>query len=110
LKPFDKGGWGAVQLNGRIDYVNLKDSVGGTPVVSGHPSGSSTAYVNGGRQLGYQVSLIWNPMDYVRFMAQYGHVNIKGGPRNALGNDLSDPTNKRKFGFDTFAMRAQLEF
>ena len=23
LKPFSKGGWGAVQLNGRVDYLDL---------------------------------------------------------------------------------------
>jgi phosphate-selective porin OprO/OprP len=105
LKPFADGGWGAIQLNGRVDYVDLTDDVDG--------SSSSLAapfYVNGGKQLGYQVSLIWNPMDYVRFMAQYGHINVTGGPRNALGDDLGDPINKRKFGVDTAAVRAQLEF
>jgi len=71
---------------------------------------ASPFYVNGGKQLGYQLSVIWNPMDYVRFMAQYGHVNVKGGPRNALGDDLSDAINKREFDFDTFAVRGQLEF
>jgi hypothetical protein len=25
LKPFDQGGWGAIQLNGRLDYVDLND-------------------------------------------------------------------------------------
>ena len=106
LKPFDKGGIGAIQLNGRIDYVNLRDRVGG--------SGSDVTapfYVNGGRQLGYQLSLIWNPMDYVRFMAQYGRVNVTGGPRAAVVEPTStDPLNERKFHVDTAAVRAQVEF
>jgi len=105
LKPFQDGGWGAIQINGRVDYVDLTDDVDGNSASLAAP-----AYVNGGKQLGYQLSLIWNPMDYVRFMAQYGHVSVKGGPRNALGDDLSDPINKREFDFDTFAVRAQLEF
>lgn len=106
LKPFDKGGWGALQLNARLDYLDLSDRVDG--------SSSSVAapfYVNGGKQLGYQVSLIWNPMDYLRFMAQYGHVDITGGPRAATVDPTSsDPVNQRKYGVDTAAIRAQLEF
>ena len=111
LKPFDKDGWGALQLNGRIDYLNLTDKVGGTPVLTGgYPSGSSSAFVNGGKQLGYQLSLIWNPMDYLRFMAQYGHVDVKGGPRAATVDPDGPLDTRRKFGVDTAAVRAQLEF
>ncbi|MEO7814838.1 MAG: porin [Sphingomicrobium sp.] len=110
LKPFDKGGWGAIQLNARVDYLNLNDGVG--------PAGTNRAvanpnYVNGGKQLGYQLSLIWNPMDYLRFMAQYGHVDITGGPRAVSplfsAVDLT-PINKRDYKSDTAAIRAQLEF
>jgi phosphate-selective porin OprO/OprP len=110
LKPFDQGGWGAIQVNGRVDYLNLTDKVGGTPVLAGYPSGSSSAFVNGGKQLGYQLSVIWNPMDYLRFMAQYGHIDITGGPRAATV-DPDGPLNaRRKYGVDTAAVRAQLEF
>jgi phosphate-selective porin OprO/OprP len=108
LKPFDQGGWGAIQVNGRVDYLNLTDKVGGTPVLAGYPSGFSSAFVNGGKQLGYQLSVIWNPMDYLRFMAQYGHIDITGGPRAATV-DLDGPLNaRRKYGVDTAAVRAQL--
>ena len=110
LKPFDQDGWGAIQLNGRIDYLNLSDRVGGTAFTGGFPSGSSTAFVNGGKQLGYQLSLIWNPMDYLRFMAQYGHVDVKGGPRAAIVDPDGPLDPRRKYGVDTAAVRAQLEF
>jgi len=112
LHPFNEGGWGAIQLNGRLDYVDLTDSVGGTPVLtSGYPSGSSSAFVNGGKQLGYQASLIWNPIDYVRFMAQYGHVSVTGGPAAASVDPGSNDTpNKIKYGVNTAVVRAQLEF
>lgn len=110
LKPFDQGGWGAIQLNGRIDYLNLNDSVGnkGANLAVANPN-----FVNGGRQLGYQLSVIWNPMDYLRFMAQYGHVDITGGPRAVSplfsAIDLT-PIDDRDYNVDTFAARAQLEF
>lgn len=105
LKPFNEGGWGAIQLNGRIDYVELRDRVGGSSLVA------APDYVNGGKQLGYQASLIWNPIDWVRFMAQYGHLDITGGPRAAtVVPDSSNGVNKRKYSVDTAAIRAQIEF
>ncbi len=110
LKPFDQGGWGAIQVNGRVDYLDLTDNVGGTPVLAGYPSGSSSALINGGKQLGYQLSVIWNPMDYLRFMAQYGHVSVDGGPRAATVDPDGPLDPRRKYGVDTAAVRAQLEF
>jgi phosphate-selective porin OprO/OprP len=107
LKPWNEGGWGAFQINGRVDYVDLSDRVDDSSAVFAAPF-----YVNGGKQLGLQASLIWNPVDWVRFMAQYGHVEVKGGPR-ATGIDTDDPLkplNKRKFGSDVITARAQVEF
>ena len=104
LKPWNEGGWGALQINSRVDYVDLSDRVDDSATFV------APFYVNGGKQLGLQSSLIWNPIDWVRFMAQYGHLEVTGGPR-ALGLvDLTKPANKRKFGVDTFAARAQIEF
>ena len=114
LHPFNQGGWGAFQVNGRIDYVDLSDRVDG--------SSSSVAapfYVNGGRQTGYQLSLIWNPIDYVRFMAQYARIEVKGGPRASVAAPgvpgifpigTTTPANQRKYGVDTFGVRAQVDF
>lgn len=114
LHPFDQGGWGAFQVNARVDYLDLRDRVSGTSL-------AAPDYVNGGRQIGYQLSLIWNPMDYVRFMAQYAHAAYTGGPRASTilptcisagvpSGCSSAPINERHFGVDTFAVRAQLEF
>ena len=124
LHPFNDGGWGAFQVNARVDYLDLKDRVDG--------SSSSVAapfYVNGGKQVGYQGSLIWNPTDYVRFMAQYAHLNVTGGPRVSVstpGNPLAvppvlpqlgmfpvgttKPANERNFDSNVFAIRAQIDF
>ena len=106
LHPFEKGGWGAVQVNARIDYVDLRDRLSGTSV-------AAPDYVNGGRQVGYQLSLIWSPMDYLRFMAQYGHLAVSGGPRAVaplFAATDATPLNDRNYGVDTAGLRAQLDF
>jgi phosphate-selective porin OprO/OprP len=55
--------------------------------------------------------VIWNPIDYLRFMVQLGHVDVTGGPRAAAVDPTSTkPVNKRKYGDNTAAVRAQLEF
>ena len=111
LHPFNEGGWGALQANARIDLAELRDRVGDAPLPE--LAYATPYYVNGGKQAAYQASLIWNPTDYVRFMAQYAHINVTGGPRAVPPLfDVDDTTtpNKRKFDSDVFAMRAQVDF
>jgi phosphate-selective porin OprO/OprP len=105
LHPFDQGGWGALQVNARIDWLDLNHRVGsGATLVA--PS-----YVNGGKQLGYELSLIWNPIDYIRFQAQYAHGSYEGGPRaTTIAPGSTAQANARSFGVDTVALRAQVEF
>jgi phosphate-selective porin OprO/OprP len=104
LHPFDQGGWGAVQLNARLDWLDLRDRVGGASL-------AAPDYVSGGQQLGYELSLIWNPIDYIRFQAQYAHGSYKGGPRaTAAAPASADPANRRGFDQDGFAVRAQVDF
>ena len=122
LHPFDQGGWGAVQLNARIDYVNLRDRVSGAPATAtAAQSVGAPYYVNGGRQVGYEGSIIWNPTDYLRFMAQYAHVDVTGGPRATVSTstpatiglfpvDTTTLPNDRKYGVDTYGVRAQVDF
>ena len=105
LHPFNDGGWGALQLNARLDWLDLSDRVG---------SGATLAapdYVNGGRQLGYELSLIWNPTDYLRFQAQYARASFEGGPRaTTVAPSSTDPANQRAFDVDSFALRGQVDF
>jgi phosphate-selective porin OprO/OprP len=123
LHPFNEGGWGAIQINGRVDYVHLNDRVASAP--AGTPPAAAVGapfYVNGGNQVAYEASLIWNPTDYVRFMAQYGHLDVTGGPRATVSVDGPPPViglfpvgtttlpNKRKYGVDSFGVRAQVDF
>lgn len=88
VKPangFEKGGIGAVQVNLRYDYLDLNDG----PVI-------------GGKQRGYQASLIWTPTAYTRFMANYGRMEY---------TDAAIPTaDGTKYGVDVFGMRAQFDF
>ncbi len=106
LRPFDKGGWGAVQLNGRIDYTDLQDRVG-----SGAISPASLNFANGGTQTGYEVSLIWLPTDFLKFVAQYGHVSVTGGPGAVAAFASVVPSfQDRKYSTDVVAMRAQVDF
>ncbi|MEO6247447.1 MAG: porin [Sphingomicrobium sp.] len=123
LHPFDQGGWGALQINGRVDYINLNDRVGDAPTGS-TPAQNVAApyYVNGGKQVAYIVGLVWSPMDYVRFTAQYAHLNVTGGPRAtvntvAVGNPngifpigTTTLANDRKYSVDTAGLRAQIDF
>jgi phosphate-selective porin OprO/OprP len=112
LHPFDKDGWGAIQVNARLDYIDLSDRVADAPpTATALQRVSAPFYVNGGKQLGYQASVIWNPMDYLRFMAQLGRTDITGGPRAATVEPTStDPVNQRKFHSTSAVLRAQVEF
>ena len=106
-----------MQLNARVDYLNLKDRVD-----SRSSSISAPFFVNGGKQLGLEASLIWNPIDYIRFMAQYGHMGVTGGPRGSVATlgppptlgifpiGTTTPADKRKYGVDIFTVRAQVDF
>src|SRR3954454_9192202 len=114
LHPFNDGGWGALQLNALVDYLNLNNRVD-----SSSASIAAPFYVNGGKQLGYQLSAIWNPIDYIRFMAQYSRIDVTGGPRGSVATATTPgifpigtltPANQRKYGVDTWGARAQVDF
>lgn len=83
--PVGQGGLGAVQVNLRYDWLDLVD-----------------AGIVGGRQQTAGVSLTWMPTDYVRFLADYGHLWIRQSP--ILGNGRPD------YGADAFGVRAQFDF
>jgi phosphate-selective porin OprO/OprP len=105
LDPFDRGGWGALQVNARVDWLDLEDRVAGAGAAS------ASDRVNGGTQLGYQLSLIWNPIDYIRLQAQYAHARYEGGPRAAtVAVGPGAAAGARGFAADSVAVRAQVEF
>jgi len=84
--PVGSGGFGALQVNIRYDTLDLND-----------------AGIIGGTQDGYMASLIWTPIDYIRFMLNYGHMVyddaaiVNGGP-------------DRSYSVDVVGARAQVSF
>lgn len=111
LNPVDKGGSGAFQLNARYDYLDLKNRVSGGGAGLVAPN-----FVNGGTQTGYLASLIWQPIDYVRFTLQYTHGEVKGGARQTIVNGAtncpagSDAAVGCSFGFNVGVLRAAFDF
>lgn len=88
IKPdrgLDKGGPGALEVNVRYDFLDLND--GG---------------ITGGKQKAYGASLAWIPVEHVKFLANYIHLDMSDAQILA-GTDAS-------YGVDTFGVRAQLDF
>lgn len=84
-KGLDKGGPGAIQLNLRYDRLDLSD-----------------AGILGGTQDSYLASVVWTPVEHLRFMANYGHL---------LLDEAALPSVKdRKYDADIVVMRAQVDF
>ncbi len=117
LKPFNKGGWGAVQLVGRVDYLDLDTSKLKNGVTNNFATGTtSLAAINarlgrGGTQTGYLVGLNWHPMDYVRFMVNYIRTDVDGGPLAAAVKPTSTAAiDQRGYSTDAVAVRAQVDF
>jgi phosphate-selective porin OprO and OprP len=117
LNPFDKGGWGAIQVTGRFDYLDLdssslKDARSNNFGTGVNTLGSfATRAARGGKQTGYLLGVTWIPTDYVRFLVNYIHTEVEGGafagiaqPTSTLGID------RRKYSTDAFAVRAQFDF
>lgn len=84
-KPLGQGGLGAVQLNLRYDWLDLND-----------------AGIVGGSQRTAGVALIWIPIEYVRFVANYGHIWVRDSAESIAGD--------RDYSADAFGLRAQLDF
>jgi phosphate-selective porin OprO/OprP len=114
LKPFSKGGWGALQLNGRVDYLDLDSGRLKNGFSNNFVTGVATpslGLARGGKQLGLLGSLIWIPEDYFRIYFQYARAQITGGPQAAVVEaDSSRPVDERKYGVDTVTARAQIDF
>ena len=114
LKPLSKGGSGAFQINGRFDYLDLNSSALQQGFTNNFTTGTFVASNNlarGGVQTGYLASLIWIPEDYMRFLLQFAHAEVQGGPFAATVEPTSTkPLDERSFGVNSVALRAQVDF
>jgi phosphate-selective porin OprO and OprP len=84
--PVGKGGAGAFQINLRYDHLDLVDGA-----------------IVGGRQNGYEASLVWIPQDNVRFLLNYGHLRHSDAAIPAAGGE-------RDYSVDVVGARAQVDF
>jgi phosphate-selective porin OprO/OprP len=105
---FDKGGIGAVQINARADYLDLSDRIAttgttGQQIIAGE--------LNGGESWIYSANVIWTPIEYVRFVLQYSHQAIEGGPRAAAIKPFdTNLATERKYSVDFIGLRSQFDF
>lgn len=114
LNPVNKGGMGAFQINARYDSLDLTNAKLQNGFSNNFATGVATASTNlarGGKQTGYLLGLTWIPMDYVRFLVNYIHTDVEGGPSAALVKPVSaQALDKRSYGVDALAVRAQFDF
>ena len=86
-KPVGHGGIGAVALSLRYDYLDLDDSAAG---------------VIGGKQSGIIAGISWWPVENLRFLLDYAHLDYDNAAIPAAGD--------RNYSVDTFAGRIQVGF
>lgn len=116
LKPFSKGGKGAIQLIGRVDYLDLDSDKLHEATNNNFLTGAFSAsnnYTRGGKQLGLQAGITWIPEDYLRFLINYSHAEVEGGPMadEVSGLSSSDPdVADVDYGVDVVQARAQIDF
>ncbi len=115
--PLGKGGLGALQALARVDWLDLNDQALQNGVSNNFTTGATTLVApnvrlaRGGTQIGYLFGLNWLPADHFRFMLNYTHAAIEGGPFAAIVDPTSTvPIDQRIFGVNVVAVRAQMDF
>jgi phosphate-selective porin OprO/OprP len=116
-RPISEGGPGAWQLVARFDHLDLDSRALKTARLNNFSTGiaeplaGSSRLGRGGTQSGLLLALNWQPIDYIRLMLNYIHVEVEGGPLAAIVVPVSTkPLDDRSYSTDAIALRAQLEF
>ncbi len=84
-KPLGSGGIGAVQVNVRYDFLDL-----------------NSAGITGGRQNGYLASLVWTPVEFLKFLINYARLEYSDATIAVAGS--------RNYAVDVVGMRTQISF
>ena len=85
-KPLGSGGFGALQVNARYDYLDLNSSG-----------------ITGGQQATIMGSLVWTPIENVRFSGNYAHLKFNDARIAATDGD-------RDYSADTLLFRFQIHY
>jgi phosphate-selective porin OprO and OprP len=117
LKPLHKKGLGAFQVAARYEYLDLDSNALKNGLTNNFTTGTTSLAApdsrlgRGGTQSSYLLALNWYPIDYIRFMLNYGRVDVEGGPLAAIVDPLSSANvDDRKYSVDVLAARMQVEF
>jgi phosphate-selective porin OprO/OprP len=117
LNPLNKGGSGAFQIAARVDHIDLDDAALKNGLTNNFTTGIGSLAAlpgrlgRGGSQTSYLLGLNWYPIDYIRFMVNYGRIQVNGGPVASLVDPLSTvPVDRQSYGTDLFQARMQIEF
>lgn len=84
-RPLGKDGIGSIQVTLRYDYLDLDDRD-----------------IAGGKQNAYIAAIIWSPIEYLRFNANYAHIDYAGAAILA--------GTRSNYGVDVMGLRAELDF
>jgi phosphate-selective porin OprO and OprP len=104
------GGWGAWQIAGRYDVLDLTDqalTIQGNPVIN-PPSSSAQNCTLCGEQSTWQIGVNWYLNDYTRLMFNYAESDIVGGA--LLLADGSSANRNDGANIKGFGMRAQVDW
>lgn len=93
LHPLGEGGWGALELNAGLDWVDLDDR--GEDVL-------------GGKQTAFAAGLTWVPIAHVRVLANFSHLEIDDSrthvERKGNGSFSHD------ISLNTFGLRTEIDW
>ena len=108
---------GAFQITGRFDYLNLNSNKLKNALTTNFTTGATSLasvasrLARGGTQTGYLLGLTWIPQDNMRFLVNYIHTEVEGGPLAATAVPVSaKPIDQRSYSTDALAVRASFDF
>lgn len=106
------GGWGAWQIAGRYDVIDLTDKAQTMTGIIDDEGDVAFACGMCGEQTTWLIGINWWLNDYTRFQFNYNESDIKGGPQFLTGGAAIGASANRNDGANIkgFGMRAQVDW